>query len=158
MSIYSFTVTDARGNAQALDDYRGKALLLVNTASQCGFTPQYAGLQALYEDLNARGLEILAFPCDQFGGQEPGSNAEIQQFCQVNYGVTFPVLAKIAVNGAGADPLFQYLTAEKPGPKGPDIQWNFTKFLAGPDGQVIARFEPAVTPEELRPHIEPLLG
>jgi glutathione peroxidase len=157
MPIYSFKVKDARGNPKALADYQGKALLIVNTASKCGFTPQYAGLQALYKTLYDQGLEILAFPCDQFGHQEPGKDEEIQQFCQVNYGVTFPVFAKIEVNGEGADPLFRYLTQEKPGPKGNEIQWNFTKFLIDREGKIVERFESAVKPEELTPVIEKLL-
>jgi glutathione peroxidase len=157
MPIYSFKVKDARGNPKALADYQGKALLIVNTASKCGFTPQYAGLQALYKTLYEQGLEILAFPCDQFGHQEPGKDEEIQQFCQVNYGVTFPVFAKIEVNGEGADPLFRYLTQEKPGPKGNEIQWNFTKFLIDREGKIVERFESAVKPEELTPVIEKLL-
>jgi glutathione peroxidase len=154
MSIYSFKVKDARGQAKSLADFQGKVLLIVNTASKCGYTPQYAGLQELYTQMHAAGLEILAFPCDQFGHQEPGSDDEIQQFCQLNYGVTFPVLAKLEVNGAGADPLYQYLTAQKPGPKGGDIQWNFTKFLIDRNGRVVERFEPAVKPEELVPAIK----
>jgi glutathione peroxidase len=151
MSVYSLKVKDARGNDKALSDYQGKVLLIVNTASKCGHTPQYAGLQALYQSLQAQGFEILAFPCDQFGHQEPGSNEEIQQFCQLNYGVTFPVFAKIEVNGEGADPLYQYLTAQKPSPKGPAIQWNFTKFLIDRKGNVIERYEPGVKPDELAP-------
>lgn len=154
MSIHSFTVKDVRSNEKKLSDYQGKLLLIVNTASQCGNTPQYAGLQVLYNSFRERGLEILAFPCDQFGHQEPGSDEEIQQFCQLNYGVTFPVFSKIEVNGDEAHGLYQYLTEQKPGPKGPEIQWNFTKFLIDRNGKVLERFEPAVKPEELASIIE----
>lgn len=157
MSIYAFNVKDSQGGEKKLADYQGQVLLIVNTASKCGFTPQYAGLQELYTALHSQGLEILAFPCDQFGHQEPGANDEIQQFCRLNYGVTFPVLAKIEVNGAGADPLYQYLTSQKPGPKGAAIQWNFTKFLVDKQGNIVARFEPAVKPESLVESVEALL-
>ncbi len=157
MSIYAFKVKDARGEEKALSDYQGKLLLIVNTASKCGKTPQYAGLQTLYTALKDKGFEILAFPCDQFGHQEPGTNEEIQQFCQLNYGVTFPVFARLEVNGPGADPLYQYLTGEKPGPKGGDIQWNFTKFLVDRNGRVVERFEPDVEPETLKPSVQKLL-
>lgn len=157
MSLYSFFVKNARGDEKSVADYQGKVLLIVNTASKCGFTPQYAELQALYDTFHEKGLEILAFPCDQFGHQEPGTDDEIQQFCQLNYGVTFPVLAKIEVNGIGAHPLFQYLAEQKPSPKGCDIQWNFTKFLVSRDGTVIDRYEPDVTPEKVTAVIEQLL-
>jgi glutathione peroxidase len=157
MSIYAYKIKDAHGKEKALSDYQGKVLLIVNTASKCGHTPQYAGLQALYTALKDQGFEILAFPCDQFGHQEPGTNEEIQQFCQLNYGVTFPVFGKLEVNGPGADPLYTYLTGEKPGPKGGDIQWNFTKFLVDRNGKVVERFEPKVQPEELEPGIQKLL-
>ena len=157
MSIYDYKIKDAHGKERALSDYQGKVLLIVNTASKCGHTPQYAGLQALYTALKDQGFEILAFPCDQFGHQEPGTNEEIQQFCQLNYGVTFPVFAKLEVNGPGADPLYTYLTGQKPGPKGGDIQWNFTKFLVDRNGKVVERFEPKVQPEELEPGILKLL-
>ena len=153
MSIYSFKIRTAQGTQKELSDYQGKVLLIVNTASKCGFTPQYAELQALYKTLHSQGFEILAFPCDQFGHQEPGSDDEIQQFCQLNYGVTFPVFSKIEVNGMGADPLYQYLTGQKPGPKGAEIQWNFTKFLIDRHGNVVERFEPAIKPETLAPVI-----
>lgn len=158
MSIYTFTVKDAQGKEKAVSGYRGKVLLIVNTASKCGFTPQYAGLQELYNTFRGQGLEILAFPCDQFGHQEPGTNAEIQQFCQVNYGVTFPVFSKIEVNGPGADPMYKYLAEHKPSPKGGDIQWNFTKFLIDQNGNVVERFEPAIKPETLAPMIQELLA
>jgi len=137
MSVYAFNVKDAAGKEKALSEYQGKVLLIVNTASKCGYTPQYAELQNLYKAWHGQGLEILAFPCDQFGHQEPGTDDEIQQFCQVNYGVTFPVFSKVEVKGSEAHPLFQYLTAEKPGPKGADIQWNFTKFLIDQKGNIV---------------------
>ena len=158
MSVFSYTIQDAQGREKALSDYQGNVLLIVNTASRCGNTPQYAGLQQMYSRLHGRGLEILAFPCDQFGHQEPGTDEEIQQFCQLNYGVTFPVFAKIEVNGAGADPLYRYLTSQKPTSEGGDIRWNFTKFLVDRDGQVVERFEPKVTPEMLTGAVEQALG
>ena len=158
MTVYSFKVKDARGNEKPLSDYQGKVLLIVNTASKCGLTPQYAGLQQVYAAWQEKGLEILAFPCDQFGHQEPGSDAEIQEFCQLNYGVTFPVFSKIEVNGEQADPLYQYLTAQKAGPKGSAVQWNFTKFLIDANGNVVERFEPAVKPDMLVTEIEKLLA
>ena len=157
MSVYSFKVKDAHGGEVGMVDFQGKLLLIVNVASKCGFTPQYAGLQQLYEAWHGRGFEILGFPCDQFGQQEPGSDSEIQQFCRLNYGVTFPVFSKIEVKGMGAHPLYQYLTGQKPGPKGSDIQWNFTKFLIDRNGNVVDRFEPEVTPEMLAPSIRKLL-
>jgi glutathione peroxidase len=158
MSVYSFNVKDASGEEKGLSDFRGKVLLIVNTASKCGSTPQYAGLQDLYASLHEKGFEVLAFPCNQFGHQEPGTNEEIQQFCQVNYGVTFPVFGKLEVNGAGADPLYKYLTSQKPGPKGADIQWNFTKFLVDQNGEIVERFETDVKPETLEPKIRKILG
>ncbi len=160
MSVYDYTVKDARGREHSLSDYRGKLVLIVNTASQCGNTPQYAGLQKLYENYRGKGLEILGFPCDQFGHQEPGTNEEIQQFCQLNYGVTFPVFAKIEVNGEQAHPLYCYLKAEQPGPTGApgDIRWNFAKFLVDRNGSVIERFEPKAQPEEIEPEIEKRLA
>jgi glutathione peroxidase len=157
MTVYSFNVKDSRGNEKALGEYQGKVLLIVNVASQCGSTPQYAGFQKLYDAWYGRGLEILAFPCDQFGHQEPGTDEEIQQFCQLNYGVTFPVFSKIEVNGEGAHPLYRYLTEQKAGPKGSDIQWNFTKFLIDREGNLVERFETPVQPETLAPEIEKLL-
>lgn len=156
MSVFDFVVKNARGEEKSLTGYQGNVLLIVNTASKCGFTPQYAGLQTLYDTLHNQGFEILAFPCDQFGHQEPGTDDEIQQFCQRNFGVTFPVFSKIEVNGAGADPLYQHLVEQKPGPKGSEIEWNFTKFLVDRDGKVVGRFEPSVTPEMLAEHIQTL--
>jgi glutathione peroxidase len=150
MSIYQYTVKDAHGNEKQLSDYAGKLLLVVNTASKCGHTPQYEGLQKLYENLQPKGVEVLAFPCDQFGHQEPGTDEEIQQFCAINYHVTFPVFAKIEVNGASAHPLYQYLTSET----GSDIGWNFTKFIIDRKGNLVKRYEPSVKPEELVPDLE----
>jgi glutathione peroxidase len=157
MSVHQFQVEDARGNEKSLSDYQGKMLLIVNTASACGFTPQYADLQQVYAEWKDRGLEILAFPCNQFGLQEPGSNEEIQQFCQLNYGVSFPVFAKIEVNGEGAHPLYRYLTGLKEGPKGSDIEWNFTKFLVDAEGNVIGRYGPQVKPQEIVEEIEKMV-
>lgn len=153
MTVHDFTVRAGDGAPVSLGDYAGKHLLIVNVASRCGLTPQYTGLENLQRELGDRGLQVLGFPCNQFGGQEPGSAEEIQEFCSTTYGVTFPVLAKIDVNGPDADPLFAYLREEQPG----DIAWNFTKFLVGPDGDVLERFEPQVTPEQLRPDIEKAL-
>ena len=157
MSIYTYDVKDSHDRYVHLSDYQKKVLLIVNVASQCGHTPQYAGLQAMYQSLQPKGLEILAFPCNQFGQQEPGTNKEIQEFCRINYGVTFPVFAKIEVNGSGAHPLYQYLTSQKPGPKGVEIQWNFTKFLVDRQGNLVQRFEPEVKPEAIAPVIEKML-
>jgi glutathione peroxidase len=157
MKVHDFTVMDSRGNEKSLGDYQGKALLIVNTASACGHTPQYADLQQVYGEWAGRGLEILGFPCNQFGAQEPGTDEEIQQFCQLNYGVSFPVFAKIEVNGEGAHPLYQYLTAQKEGPKGKDIEWNFTKFLVDPQGNVVGRYPPNVKPQEILGEVERLL-
>lgn len=149
-SIYDFTAQAADGSPAPLSDYRGKVLLIVNTASKCGFTPQYEGLEALYRKHKAEGFAILGFPCNQFGAQEPGDAAEIANFCSLTYDVTFPVLRKIEVNGPGADPLFEYLKTEKKGLLGSTaIKWNFTKFLIGKDGKVLDRFAPTTKPEEL---------
>ena len=147
-SIYDFTVNDIHGKPVKLDRYKGKVMLVVNTASQCGFTPQYKGLEKLYEKFHEQGLEILAFPCNQFGEQEPGSPEEIKTFCSTTYGVTFPMTEKIEVNGDGRHPLYQELTktADAEGRDG-DIQWNFEKFLVGRDGNVVARFSPMVLPD-----------
>ncbi len=153
--IYRFTVKTHDHGTKSLADYEGRVLLVVNTASQCGYTPQYEGLQKLYGELEGKGLQVLAFPCNQFGKQEPGDDETIQQFCQVNYHVGFPVFSKIDVNGPGADPLYQYLT--KLDPPG-DIKWNFTKFLFDRQGNYLGRFESAVTPEALRKPVEEALG
>jgi len=150
MSIYQYTVKDAQGKEKKLSDYAGKLLLLVNTASKCGFTYQYEGLQKLYETLQPKGIEVLAFPCDQFGHQEPGTDDEIQLFCTTNYHITFPVFAKIEVNGAGAHPLYHFLTNET----GSDIGWNFTKFIIDRSGNLVKRFEPSVKPDELETELE----
>ena len=157
-SVFDFTVATASGEPQALDAWRGKVLLIVNTASKCGFTPQLEGLEALYQAYADQGLVILGFPCNQFGKQDPGSNAEIQEFCQLNYGVSFPVLGKLEVNGPGADPLFRHLKSEAKGALGTEaIKWNFTKFLVDRDGRVVKRFASTTKPEQLRGAIESLL-
>ncbi|TFH67695.1 glutathione peroxidase [Gammaproteobacteria bacterium LSUCC0057] len=155
--IYQFTIDTAAGQPQPLEAYRGRVLLIVNTASKCGFTPQYAGLQELHDQYHQRGLTILALPCNQFGGQEPGSNEEIQNFCQVNYGLSFPVMGKLAVNGDAAHPLYQWLKSERGGLLGSNIKWNFTKFLIGRDGQVLERFAPLTKPAKLSAAIEQAL-
>ncbi|HEY5310208.1 MAG TPA: glutathione peroxidase, partial [Casimicrobiaceae bacterium] len=134
-SIYDFSVDDIHGKPVKLDKYRNKVMLIVNTASKCGFTPQYKGLEALYEKFHGKGLEILGFPCNQFGAQEPGTEKEIAQFCELNYGVTFPMFAKVEVNGGNAAPVYKYLKAERPGLLGSEaIKWNFTKFLVDRNG------------------------
>ena len=159
MNVHSFTVRSATGDDVALADYAGQVLLLVNVASKCGLTPQYEGLEELQRDLRADGLQVLGFPCNQFGGQEPGTDAEIQEFCSTNYSVSFPVLAKLDVNGDDADPLYQYLRAAAPGTGDTDaITWNFTKFLIGRDGEVIRRIDPKVTPAEFRDEVQAALG
>jgi len=157
-TITDFTVTDAAGAPVALDAYRGKVLLIVNTASKCGFTPQYEGLEALHRDYAARGFEVLGFPCNQFGHQEPGDAAEIANFCSLTYDVTFPVFAKIDVNGDAADPLFQRLKADAPGLMGSKaIKWNFTKFLIDRAGRAVNRYAPTTKPADIRADIEGLL-
>jgi len=157
-SIYDFTAATLSGNEASLADYRGEVLLIVNTASQCGFTPQYEGLEQLYEDAHSRGLSVLAFPCNQFGAQEPGSAQEIEQFSRCTYGVSFPMFAKIDVNGENAHPLYKYLKRERPGIFGTEsIKWNFTKFLVNREGVVVARYAPHKKPEALRKPIERLL-
>jgi glutathione peroxidase len=157
MSIHDFTARLGTGEERRLSDFRGKVLLVVNVASQCGFTPQYKGLQSLYERFGPRGFEILAFPCDQFGHQEPGSDAEIATFCDRNFGITFPLFAKIAVNGNHAHPLYTWLKQEKGGLLGSSIKWNFTKFLIDCTGAVRARFAPTKTPDSLAQDVEALL-
>ena len=147
-SVHDFTVDDINGKPVPLDRYKGKVLLVVNTASQCGFTPQYKGLEALYRKYRDRGLEVLGFPCNQFGGQEPGSEQEIATFCTKNYDVTFPMFAKVDVNGDKAAPLYRHLKQAKPGLLGTQaIKWNFTKFQVDRDGKVVARYAPNDTPE-----------
>lgn len=157
-SVYDFNCPRLTGKEQPLEAYRGKVMLVVNTASKCGFTPQFEGLELLYKDLKERGLEILGFPCNQFGKQDPGSNDEIGEFCQINYGVSFPMFAKVDVNGPDASPLYQHLKAEKKGVLGTQrIKWNFTKFLINKDGEVVKRFSPADKPEKIRGAVEALL-
>ncbi len=157
-SIYDIEVESIDGRIQALAGYRGQVMLVVNTASRCGFTPQYEGLEALHRTYRDRGLVILGFPCDQFGHQEPGNEAEIQEFCRLNYDVSFPMHAKIEVNGAGRHPLYDLLTKAKPGVLGTRaIKWNFTKFLVGRDGQVRGRFGSTTRPEALKASIEAAL-
>ncbi len=157
MSIYDFTVKDAQGSDVRLSDYKGKVLLIVNTATGCGFTPQYEGLQALYETYQAQGLEILDFPCNQFGHQAPGTEEEIVTFCKGRFGVTFRQFAKINVNGEDESPLYTYLKSQKGGVMGSNIKWNFTKFLIDRDGNVVERYAPTVTPEKLENEIKELL-
>jgi len=158
MSIYKYTATTLGGEDVSLETWRGRVLLVVNTASACGFTPQYAGLEALYRKYEPRGLTVLGFPCNQFGAQEPGGEAEIGAFCEKNYGVTFPLFAKVDVKGANAHQLFQYLTQAKPGLLGTEaIKWNFTKFLIDRNGDPVARYAPQTKPEELEKPIEKLL-
>ena len=179
-SIYDFKALSNKGAEVDFADFKGKVLLIVNTASKCGFTPQYDGLEALYQQFKDRGLVVIGFPCDQFGHQEPGSNEEIAEFCRLNHGVTFPLMSKIEVNGEGADPIYKWLCSQK-GFEGfgegdvaalmngilaaqdpdyaskPDIKWNFTKFLLDRKGQVVARFEPTVAPSAIAESIEALL-
>jgi len=157
-SIYDFTVDDIKGKPVKLDRYRGRVLLIVNTASECGFTPQYKGLEALYQKYEPRGLQVLGFPCNQFGSQEPGSEDEIANFCEVNYGVTFPLFAKVDVNGEDAAPLYRYLKKAKPGLLGSEaIKWNFTKFLVDRNGNVVERYAPKDEPAGIAGDIEKLL-
>ena len=158
-SIYDFEALQINGQSVPLSQYRGKVLLIVNTASACGFTPQFGGLEELHRQYADKGLVVLGFPCNQFGSQDPGSNDEIASFCQLNYGVSFPMMAKIDVNGADASPLYKWLTAEAPGLLGSKaIKWNFTKFLVGKDGQVIRRYAPQDAPKKLAGDIEAALG
>ena len=157
-AITDFTVKAADGTAASLEPYRGKVLLIVNTASKCGFTPQYEGLEALHRDYAERGFEVLGFPCNQFGAQEPGDAAEIANFCSLTYDVTFPVFAKVDVNGGEADPLFERLKADAPGVLGSKaIKWNFTKFLVDREGVVVDRYAPTTKPADIRTDIEKLL-
>lgn len=153
-----FTAEALTGGEVDLGDYEGKVVLVVNTASECGFTPQYEGLEQLYRDLQEQGLVVLGFPSDQFGHQEPGTEAEIAEFCQRNYGVSFPMFAKIEVNGPGTHPLYQWLKSEKKGMIGGAIKWNFTKFLIGRDGTVLARYASTTKPEDIRADIERALA
>jgi glutathione peroxidase len=155
--IYDFSAQSLAGEQVALKQFEGQVLLIVNTASACGFTPQYKGLEELHRKLSPRGFAVLGFPCNQFGGQEPGSAAQIEEFCAGNYAITFPMFAKIDVNGDRAHPLFKYLKNEKFGLLGPSIKWNFTKFLIDRSGKVVARHAPTARPEGLRREIEALL-
>jgi glutathione peroxidase len=158
-SIYDFEAQQIDGTTVPLARFKGKAMLIVNTASACGFTPQFAGLEELHKAYGAKGLVVLGFPCNQFGAQDPGSNDEIAQFCQLNYGVSFPMMAKIDVNGPTAHPLYQWLSAEAPGLLGSKaIKWNFTKFLVGKDGQVLKRYGPQDAPASLAKDIEAALA
>ena len=157
--IYNYQATTIKGDTVSLANYRGKVLLIVNTASKCGLTPQFEGLEKLYEKYRDRGLAILGFPCNQFGHQDPGNNNEIEQFCQVNYGVSFPMFAKIDVNGPDTHPLFQHLKKAAPGIFGSEkIKWNFTKFLINRNGEVVDRFAPATKPEKIEQAITTALG
>ena len=178
MNAHSFNVATASGEVQSLADYVGKVLLIVNVASKCGLTPQYEGLENLQKEFGAEGLQIVGFPCNQFGGQEPGTSAEILDFCTTNFDVSFPIYSKIDVNGPDADPLYTYLRAEQPGDFGPgsgslfdyvkdaipdvigtdQIKWNFTKFLVARDGAVITRFEPTVEPADMKAGIRAALA
>lgn len=158
-TIYDFSCATPGGEDKSLADYKGKVVLVVNTASKCGFTPQFAGLEELYQKYKDRGLEILGFPCNQFGNQDPGSNDEITEFCQLNYGVSFPMFGKIEVNGSGTDPLYDHLKSEAPGALGTKrIKWNFTKFLVDPSGKVLKRYAPVDKPSAIAKDIEKLLA
>jgi glutathione peroxidase len=158
-TVYDFEALQINGKSVALSQFKGKAMLIVNTASACGFTPQFAGLEELHKAYGKKGLVVLGFPCNQFGAQDSGSNGEIAEFCQLNYGVSFPMMAKIDVNGATAHPLYQWLAAEAPGLLGSkSIKWNFTKFLVGKDGTVRKRYAPTDTPASLAEDIEAALA
>lgn len=157
MTVYDYRAKTITGGEKSLADYSGEVLLIVNTASECGFTPQFAGLQNLYETYWEKGFEILGFPCNQFKKQDPGDNAEIANFCQSNYGVTFQMFQKVDVKGARAHPLFDYLTKEAPGMITDRIKWNFTKFLINRNGEIVNRFAPQTKPERLKKEIEILL-
>jgi glutathione peroxidase len=158
-TVYDFSARTIDGKSRKLSDYKGKVLLVVNTASQCGFTPQYKGLEALYEKYKDKGFAVLGFPSNQFGAQEPGPDSEIAEFCEMNYGVTFPMFSKIDVNGADAHPLYKYLTSTKKGLLGSEaIKWNFTKFLVDKKGNVVERYAPTTKPEELEKDVEKALS
>ncbi len=157
-SVYDFSCTDINGELKPLRDYKGKVLLIVNTASNCGFTPQYKGLEQLYKDYSGQGFEVLGFPCNQFLGQEPGSEEEIQNFCSTKFQVSFPMFSKIDVNGPSADPLYQYLRKEARGVMGSTkVKWNFTKFLVDQDGKVVKRFSTSTKPEAIASSVKSLL-
>ena len=156
-NFYSFNATSLQGKEVSMDAYKGKTVLVVNTASKCGLTPQYEGLEAIYEKYKDQGLVILGFPCNQFGGQEPGDEKSIEEGCLVKYGVTFPMFSKVEVNGGNAHPIFKYLKGKLGGWIGSSIKWNFTKFLIDPDGKPVKRFAPTTKPESLIPYIEKYL-
>ena len=157
-SLYDLSFTDNKGNEVSLDAYRGRPVLIVNTASKCGFTPQYDGLQKIYEELGSEGLVVLGFPCDQFAHQEPGDDAQIEEFCSVNYGVSFPLSTKVDVNGSKTHPVFKFLKKNAGGMLGSAIKWNFTKFLVSPDGTTVQRFSPTTKPQDLKPEVLKLLN
>ncbi len=158
-SIYDHQCVSINGDKVSMSEYQGKVLLIVNTASKCGFTPQFKGLESLHEQFSAQGFEVLGFPCNQFGKQDPGSSAEISEFCELNYGVSFPMFEKIEVNGDHTDPLFKQLKSEAPGLMGSNgIKWNFTKFLIDSEGKVVKRFASTTTPEKITGEIEKLLS
>lgn len=157
-TVYSLSAVLNNGQTRNFSDYQGKVLLIVNTASKCGFTPQYKGLQEIYEKYHDRGFEVLGFPCDQFAGQEPGTDEEIKTFCELNFGVTFPLFKKIEVNGEGAHPLFVFLKAQAPGILNEAVKWNFTKFLVDRKGKVVCRHAPVTKPESIQAEIEKLLS
>lgn len=157
MSVYEYTVITNQGEEQSLKEYEGNVLLIVNTASKCGFTPQYEELQELYDKYHDRGFYVLGFPCNQFGSQEPGTDEEIRSFCEINYQVTFPLFRKVEVKGENAHPLFKYLTQSAPGFLNQAIKWNFTKFLVDAQGNVVKRFAPTTSPKKIAPEIEALL-
>ncbi len=158
MGFYDFTVKDAKGNNVSMQEYKGKPVLIVNTATGCGFTPQYAGLQKLYDKYKDKGFEILDFPCNQFANQAPGTEEEIQTFCMSRFGTTFKLFAKVNVKGKEAEPLFSYLTKAQGGLLGKDIKWNFTKFLVDQDGNVMKRYAPTATPESIEKDIAKIVG
>ncbi len=158
-TVSEFSANSIQGKSVKLNKFKGQAMLIVNTASACGFTPQFGGLEELHKAYGAKGLVVLGFPCNQFGAQDSGSNGEIAEFCQLNYGVSFPMMEKVDVNGSGAHPLFQWLTAEAPGLLGSKaIKWNFTKFLVGKDGNVLKRYAPTDTPASMAKDIEAALA
>ena len=156
-SLYSLSFTDINGNEVDLEPFRGKPVLIVNTASKCGFTPQYEGLQKLHEELGPLGLVVLGFPCDQFGHQEPGDNAQIEEFCSTKFKVSFPLAAKIDVNGSDTHPIFKFVKEHSDAMLGSRIKWNFTKFLVSPDGTTVQRFAPTTNPADLEPVVKKLL-
>lgn len=156
-SLYDLSFTDNKGQSVSMRDFEGKPVLIVNTASKCGFTPQYDGLQKLHEEFADRGLVVLGFPCDQFAHQEPGDDGQIEEFCKLNYGVTFPLSTKINVNGSDTDPVFQFVKSKAGGMLGSAIKWNFTKFLVDKNGNVVGRYAPTDKPESLEKDIEKLL-